>query len=232
VADYKFKSSGIIFLVLGLLFLLVGCAKTDSQAKKTITDMMGREVEVPQKVERVVAVGPGSLRLLTQMQALDKVVGVEEAEKRDNWGGPYNLAHPELQEMTVIGPPHGGDAELIVAQSPDLIFFYGDSGAAKSLAQKTDIPVVGVKYVDLGPIRHKLLYQSWQLVGELLNKEERAQELIDYTEGLISDLKERTADVAQQQKVSSVMISQEKLIDWDPEIIFVDEMNLNLIIHS
>ena len=274
MADYKLKRYVIISFLLGILLFSLGCTKTNSEPTRTITDMFGREVEVPQEVERVVAVGPGTLRLLTHMQVLDKVVGVEDGERRGNWGewgGPYNIAHPELDELPVIGPPHGGEAELIIAQNPDLIFFYGDPGAAKSLEQKTGIPVVGVKYVDLGPSHDKYLYQAWQLIGELLNQKQRAQKLIDYTEGLINDLKERTKDIPKQQKkrayaggishhgghgivstkipfppfeflnleyfsnpeeieqVSSVMVSKEKLVDWNPEIIFVDQMNLNLV---
>ena len=262
-------------LISGLLLILIllgGCTQPQEDSLQEVTDMFGRKVEVPEKVERVVAVGPGSLRLLTHMQVLDRVVGVEEGEERENWGqwgGPYNVAHPELEELPVIGPVHGGDAELILAQNPDLIFFYGDPGEAKNLEEKTGIPVLGVKYVDLGPSRDELLYKSWQLIGRVLDKEQRAQELIAYTEGLIKDLKERTEDVKQEKRVyagglshhgghgivstkipfppfeflnldyfsspeevkqvNSVMISKEKLIEWNPELIFVDEMNLNLI---
>ncbi|MFO7818850.1 MAG: ABC transporter substrate-binding protein [Halanaerobacter sp.] len=262
----------LICLLLSILILFGGCTQPQEEPQREITDMFGRKVEVPQEVERVVAVGPGSLRLLTHMQVLNRVVGVEEGEERENWGewgGPYNIAHPELDELPVIGPPHGGDAELILAQNPDLIFFYGDPGEAKSLEKKTGIPVLGIKYVDLGPSRDELLYEAWQLIGRVLNKEKRAQELIAYTEDLISDLKERTAGIEQEKRVyaggishqgghgivstkipfppfeflnldyfssqeevkqvNSVMISKEKLVDWDPEIIFVDEMNRNLI---
>lgn len=259
--------------LLSLLLLVGGCSpEPQEEASKEITDMFGRTVEVPQKVERIAAVGPGSLRLLTHMQVLDRVVGVEEGESREGWGewgGPYNLAHPELDDLPEIGPPHGGDAELILAQNPDLIFFYGEAGAAQNLEEKIGVPVVGLDYIDLGPSRERLLYESWKLIGQVLNKSKRAQKLIDYTEGLISDLKERTKDLSQKKRVytggishhgghgilstkipfppfeflnlnyfsppegieevNSVMISREKLISWDPEIIFVDEMNLNLI---
>ncbi|MGM0501951.1 MAG: iron ABC transporter substrate-binding protein [Bacillota bacterium] len=266
----KCRVYGVISLLIGIL-LIIGCQQQPAQQTREVTDLLGRTVEVPQQIERVVAVGPGSLRLVTHLEAVDKVVGVEEAEQRKNWGGPYNLAHPEFQGLPVIGPPHGGDAELIIAQNPDLIFFYGDAAAANSLEQKTGVPVVGVKYVDLGPSREEYLYQSWELIGELLNKEERAKELINYTESLITDLKQRTADIDSQEKkrvyaggisyhgahgivstkvpfppfeflnlnyfskqqqvkkVASVMISKEKLVDWNPEVIFVDQMNLNLI---
>ena len=268
--NHKFKRyllSGLLVLVL----IITGCSGEDQEKTTTITDMLGRQVSVPDKIERVVAVGPGSLRLLSHLNAVDKVVGVEEAEQRENWGGPYNLANPKFQKLPVIGPRHGGDAELIIAQNPDVIFFYGDPAQAKSLEQKTGVAVVGIKYVDLGSSRERYLYKSWRLIGQLLNKEERAQELINYTEDLIADLKERSKNIPSGEqkrvyaggisyqgghgivstkipfppfeflnlnyftkqerikKVSSVMLSKEKLIDCNPELIFVDEMNLNLI---
>ena len=264
--NYKFKRY-LLSALLVLLVIITGCSGGEQEQTRTITDMLGREVSVPNKIDRVVAVGPGSLRLLSHLNAVDKVVGVEEAEQRENWGGPYNLANPKFQELPVIGPRHGGDAELIIAQNPDVIFFYGDPAQAKSLEQKTGVAVVGIKYVDLGSSREKYLYKSWQLIAKLLNKEERAQELINYTEVLIADLKSRTKNIPnteqkrvyaggisyqgghgivstkipfppfeflnldyfskqeQVKKVSSIMLSKEKLIDWNPELIFADEMN-------
>lgn len=270
------KKRFILFIVAALSLLLIagGCANQQTKEKVEtvkIKDMAGREVEVPNKVEEVVGVGPGALRLIVHLGGAEKVIGVEEGEKRENWGGPYNLAHPEFKDLPTIGPNHGGDAELIAAQGPDVIFFYGDSEKAESLQQKTGIPVVIIKYVDLGPDRDKLLYESWRLIGQVLNKEDRAEELIKYTEELIADLKERTEDIPEQEKpkvyagavsyhgghgivstkvpfppfaflnakyvaeelgyekINSLMINKEKLLEWNPELVFVDESNLNLV---
>ncbi|GAB6138629.1 iron ABC transporter substrate-binding protein [Halanaerobaculum tunisiense] len=267
------KKSIVLILVVGLCLVGAGCVTEKIEQRETIkvTDLLGREVKVPKDVEEIVAVGPGTLRLVTHLQAVDKVVGVEEAEKRNDWGAAYNLAHSKLKELPTIGPRHGGDAELIVAQDPDLIFFYGAKGTANDLQQKTGIPVVGVKYIDVGPEREKYLYKSWQLIGKLVDKQDRAKDLIDYTESLIADLKQRTQDIStsdnkkvyaggisyqgaqgivstkvpfppftfldanyvanklKYEQVNSIMVSQEKLLDWDPELIFVDEANLNLI---
>lgn len=51
-------------IALALAILIAGCAQQPAQVKEegkvTVTDMLGRTVEVPEKVERVVAIGPGA----------------------------------------------------------------------------------------------------------------------------------------------------------------------------
>lgn len=62
----------------------------------SVIDMAKRSVSVPATVNRIVALGPGALRLMTYLQATDRVVGVEDLEKGSPAGRPYALAHPEL----------------------------------------------------------------------------------------------------------------------------------------
>ena len=94
---------------------------TPDNNKKEIVDMLGRTVSMPEKVERVVGVEAGALRLIVYLNASELVVGIEDTEL--DAMNPYNLAHPELVNLPVIGPMHGGDAELITAQQPDVIFW-------------------------------------------------------------------------------------------------------------
>lgn len=253
--------------------LATGCANNQSQQtveKIKITDLSDRKVEVPQQVDEIVALGSGALRQIVYLGAADKVVGVEDIEHRKDNYAPYNLAYQEFRDLPTVGPNHGGDAELIAAQAPDVIFFKGDPGEAKSLQQKTGIPVINLMIGDF-PRRNEVLYKSWRLIGKILDKEERAEELIQYMEGSITDLKERTTGISDQQKpevyaggithrgghgiagakepfppfqfvqaknvaselghkaVTSVMVSREKILDWNPEIIFINSANQNLV---
>lgn len=79
-----------LFMILAALCLLIafsGCgAKTEQKPaaapqKLKVTDLAGREVEIAAPVKKVVAIGPGALRLVCYVQGPDKVVGVEEVEK-------------------------------------------------------------------------------------------------------------------------------------------------------
>jgi iron complex transport system substrate-binding protein len=241
----------------------------------TVTDLIGREVEVPGTVESVLGLGPGGLRLVCQMGAADMVVGVEENEHGWSREIPYNMANPHFQDLPVIGPQFGGAPELIVQHDPDVIFFRGRGGdGASTLQKKTGIPVVSVKQGDFGPNRD-VLYTSWKLIGRVLNKQDRATSLKDYVETSIAELNERTKDIPDNEKETvyaggishhgpqgltstkspfpplefinakfvaeeflysesdrrllKVTVSREKILAWNPEIIFVDRANLKTV---
>lgn len=276
--NFKKYFSVITILFVAAMVVTVGCsAESQSQANNekaeksnTITDMKGRNIEIPENPEKVIGVCSGVLRQIVYLDAADKVVGVEENEKREDTDYPYNLAHPEFKKLPSIGPNHGGDAELIVAQDPDVIFFEGDTKDANALQAKTNTPVVCIDYGDFYNQR-ETLYESWELMGRVLNKEDRAKEIIDYTEGLIEDLNSRTKDISEEQKpsvypgaithrgthgiastkqpfppiefvngknvanelnqpeVKSVTISREELIEWNPEVIFINSVSTELV---
>lgn len=91
-----FRKIFITFAVLvAALAFLGGCGQKNDQVKaatpgKTkITDMAGREVEVPVPATKVVAIGPGALRLLCYVNGADKIAGVEDIEKKQPTGRPY-----------------------------------------------------------------------------------------------------------------------------------------------
>lgn len=166
----------------------------------TVTDMTGREVEVPKKVDEIVGLEAGALRLITYLNSTDKIVGVEQFEKDDQIGRPYIYAHPELSELPSIGPQHGGDPEQIVAQEPDVIFWtYATAGDAEDLQQKTGIPVIALEYGDLGAHR-ETVYEGLRTMGKVLGKEKRAEEVIQYIRSTIQDLEKRTEDIPSERK--------------------------------
>jgi len=177
--------------LLALLLLVPGCVENgnDSDAV-SITDMLGREVKVPRTVERVVGIEAGALRLIVYLGCADMVAGVEDIELKD--GRPYIHAHPELREKPLIGPIHGGDAELIADQQPDVIFWtYTTEKEADDLQRKTGIPVVALDYGDLWENRD-VFFSALRLMGKVLGREDRAEELVQFFTSAISDLENRT----------------------------------------
>ncbi|SDM48443.1 ABC transporter substrate-binding protein [Halarsenatibacter silvermanii] len=195
-------------LVCTILTLLIFSGFNAVQAEseddyRQIEDMTGRELEIPRKVERVIAIGPGSLRHIVHLQAEDRVVGIEEGEVMDEEGyyRDYRLAHPELEDLPVIGPDHGGDPELIARQEPDLIVFYGDPGDAATLQEKTETPTVIVDFGDHYGEKEKL-QKSWKLLGEIFDRNERAEKLSEYLEEILADLEARTEDISAEERAT------------------------------
>ncbi|MEG3068269.1 MAG: hypothetical protein RQM95_08665 [Syntrophaceticus schinkii] len=117
-----------IVLALGLAVLLmmsalmIGCGEkpatdTDKKGAQTIkiTDLSGREVEIKAPAKKIVAIGPGALRLVCYVNGADKVIGVEELEKKSPTGRPYFMANSQLKDLPTIGP--GGPIPHLMLKS-------------------------------------------------------------------------------------------------------------------
>ena len=171
-----------------------------------VRDMAGRTVEVPENVERVVAIGAGTLRQIAYLGAMDMVVGVESSEKDDSdtINAVYKLIYiDEMADLAEVGPSHGGDPELIAGAEPDVIFFGssgGDVSDAEDYQTKTGIPVIYMDGGDLADGDREILYETWQIYGKVLGKTDRANELQEYTEQVIADLNTRTEDISDEEK--------------------------------
>lgn len=202
----------ILLAILVLISLaFTGCVQQTDQKpsveeKIKVTDLAGRSVEVPKNVEKIVAIGPGALRLVVYLQAVDKVVGVENAEKTwEFYTRPYRLANPQLADLPTIGVGGPDDpqpnVEEILKLKPDVIFAVVSSQYAENLQEKTGIPVIVLNYGTLGNFRTTELFDSIRLLGKVLGKEKRADEIIAYIENVVNDLNQRTKDAEKPSKV-------------------------------
>ncbi|MCB2148451.1 MAG: iron ABC transporter substrate-binding protein [Deltaproteobacteria bacterium] len=188
------------------LLVIMWTASAASAGPLTVTDMAGRTVHVPAEPKRIICIGPGALRLIVYLDAQDKVAGVESMEKRFSAGRPYWIAQPGLHTLPDIGP--GGsaainkkpDMEAVLRIAPDLIFVtYMDAPLADDVSETLGIPVVVLSYGELA-VFDRTVYDSLELAGEILGRRERAAAVIEYIEGVRSDLDRRTAGVSDEAK--------------------------------
>lgn len=206
----------IIVLIFTILSAFTGCSgntpniKTsdnDTQADKTVkvTDLLEREVEVPENVDSIVALGAGGLRMICYAGAQDMVVGVEKAEHEKTLAKCYNYVYYDtFKNLPVVGTGGSGSYEAyeeeILELSPDVIFASYTEDLADDLQNKTGIPVVVITY-DGGMFDDKL-YKSMELIGQILGKEERCTEVVNCLKEWQADLNNRTKDIADEDKPS------------------------------
>ena len=184
----NYLNSKIITLIFLAVILII---LSTAVSAEELNDLAGRKLKLPEKIERIVAVGPGALRLVVYLEAENRVVGIEEFEKR-NQKRPYILGSPELLELPVIGPQFGGDAELIAAQNPDIIISsYLSSAQIKNLQSKTKTPVVSLTDSGAGSMTEENFKKAINFLGGVLNKNNRARELINYFDKQKGELKDR-----------------------------------------
>ncbi|MCD8553475.1 ABC transporter substrate-binding protein [Seleniivibrio sp.] len=158
---------------------------------KNITDVLGRKVTVPEKVDRLIALG-SSMTFVTYMKAQNLAVAVEDIDKRANFPKPYIYANMELVKNLPLvgkgGPVQSFNAEAIISHKPDVIFINTDDKTIPdNLQRKIRIPVVAVGYggksFDL-----KTYMRSISLTGEVLGRQKRAAEVNAYIGNIISRL--------------------------------------------
>ncbi|MGQ9777655.1 MAG: iron ABC transporter substrate-binding protein [Thermodesulfobacteriota bacterium] len=257
-------------IILISLFILLGVEK--GIEGRTIKDTLGRNVQVPQKIGRIIAIGPGALRLIVFLEASDIVVGVERAERE--WspiGRPYRMAHPEFAKLPIFGlggPNPDPNAEAILKVSPELIFAtYITREQADTLQYRTGKPVVVLSYGPIGNFYSEEIFSSLSIGGEILGRQKRAKEVIEYIKKNIETLEKKTKDIPEDRKpkvyvgglglkgshgiestecefppflavrAKNVMgdckghrfVDREFLLHTNPDLIFLDLGNLNLI---
>lgn len=198
---YSMRLGKFLFFILCIQILFIACNNRVNQNAantRTFTDMLGRQVQLPDTLERIVGVRASALRMLLYMDAADKIAGIEDIEHRND--RPYILAHPELLELPTIGPMMGGDAELILKARPEAIFMtYAAVEDANRLQTQTGIPVVAIDATEFG-IARDTLFSTFNLLGKILHKEARADSLVHFINHNIEELNHRTQNIPKTEK--------------------------------
>jgi len=194
-------------MILILIILTAGCTENieSSSDKITITDTLEREVKVDEDIEKVIAIGPGALRLYTIVGDLNKLIGVEQIEVDSNKGRPYNISNSKLQNLEVIGlggPNNQPNAEKLIEMKPDVIFsmYTTDASSVDMLQSRTNIPVIALSY-GIKPPYDESIYNSLDIIGKVMNNTERSEQVIKFIKDTEKDLNQRTKDVDNKTKV-------------------------------
>ena len=181
---------------LALLGLALSFASPSALASRQITDQLGRQVTIPDNVDRVVVLQHQTLNLLVQLDATKDIVGV-----LNNWqkqlGSGYARLAPALLKTPEVGDLTSVNLESVVALHPQVVFItnYAPQEMIDQISQ-TGIAVVAISLRDdpKGE-EHKMnpvlpdedkaytegLKKGIALIGEVVNHQKQAQALIDYT---------------------------------------------------
>lgn len=166
-------------LLMLALTLLTGAPHAGA---RSVTDAMGRIVEVPEpeNIKRIVALG-SSMAFVTYLGAQDKIVGVEDIDKTII-AKPYVLCNRELfKDLPVVGKAGAvrvPNYERIVGLGPDVVFIISTDPAEPDLLQrKLRIPVIALSQ-GLPAFDSEIFLDSILLAGSILGKKERAEEVV------------------------------------------------------
>ena len=183
-----------------LLSLLLACASltavTPALADRTVTDQLGRQITLPDSVNRVVVLQHQTLNLLVQLNAADDIVGVLSSWKKQ-LGPEFARFMPSIDKMSMPGDLTQVNIESLLALHPQVVFVanYAPEPMIQQI-QNAGIPVVAISLrEDAAGEKNKMnpsmadeeraynegLKQGIRLIGEVVNRQAEASALIDYT---------------------------------------------------
>ena len=215
----------------------------------TVVDQLGRTVEVPREINRIVSSYYISSSLLIALGAEDKVVGLEmKADTREI----YKKAAPEFLELPGVGTSKSISVEETLALKPDLVILPYRLEEFVEQFEALDIPVIVVE-----PESMDQFLESITLIGTAIGEEEKAEALLNYYEEKIAEISSLTEGLEERprvymsggssafttctsnmyqndlihlaggQNVSEALtdgywanVSAEQILAWDPEFIF------------
>lgn len=195
-----------ILLVLTMVFAMAACGATDTPADngsetRTFTDGIGRVVEIPTTIERIVPLG-NTPRMCVYLGLADKFVGIGECEIASSPIMAYAYPHrEEWAQLPNVGTDAMGEtayyAEEIIQAAPDIILCNYTADVADNIQNQTGIPVVAVPEANLFSPEYEVCFRT---LGDACGVSERAEEVIAYINDSLADLDSRTKDIPEEGK--------------------------------
>lgn len=195
-------------------------AVSPAQADRTLTDQLGRQVTLPDTVNRVVVLQHQTLNLLVQLNAAEDVVGVLSSWKKQ-LGPDFARFMPAITTLPMPGDLTQVNIESLLALHPQVVFVANYAPAAMiQQIQNAGIPVVAVSLrQDAAGEKNKMnptmgdeeqsynegLKQGIRLIGDVVNRRTQADELIKYTFAARQKFNAPVATIPEAEKVRVYM---------------------------
>ncbi|MCD5329844.1 ABC transporter substrate-binding protein, partial [Chromobacterium piscinae] len=188
---------------------LIAAAALSAQAA-TVTDIAGRKVEVPAKVNRIL-LGEGrlfyALALLEGKQPLARIAGWQGDFRQldPQTYAQYKKRFPEIDRIPLIGKTseNSVSAEKVLTLKPDIAIFsisgHGP-GLNNPIVQQLQAAKVPVVFVDFrnAPLEHTV--PSLRIMGKALQREAEAERFIRFYQSRIDAIRKTVAAIPAQQK--------------------------------
>ncbi len=165
-----------------------------------IVDDVGRTVEIPAEITRIAPSGSTATMMLIPV-AYDLMVGLASSPSMDQ----LKYFPEDIVYLPTFGQFYGSKStlnmEALIEAEPQIIFDLGDKKASavddlNSIQKQTGIPTV---FFD-GTLTH--MADTYRTLGELLGKEEKAEEIAEFIDKTVAMAEEKSAMISEEDKVT------------------------------
>lgn len=193
--------AAILSLALALFgVLLAGCGDGEGAPQmdaetRVVVDQMGREVELPAKIGRVVTNYPMATQIIYALGAGERLVGCENNAQRADFLAQIDPAFIDLPE---VGSPNEINVETTLSLNPDVVIVR----CSISTEQVENLESLGIKVLGMNCEDLDLLGGAVEMMGKILGCEGKAGEYTSYYQEQRTLIERRLDDLRQDEIVS------------------------------
>ena len=209
------KQNVVISIILALImvFSITGCGgdSGSAQADRTVTDCLGRQVEIPDDPQNVACLYATAAHMMAMLDEGEKIVGCPNGVKSDV------LMQMKYHGITETATPHqegSVNAEELLRIDKDLALVSYSLAASEGEMEKLDD--MGIPYVVLDYTSIEELRTAIKVAGEVFDKQDRAEAYLKFFDDTLTMVDERLADVDMKNK-PEVYHSVNEAVRTDPE---------------
>ncbi|TFG28421.1 hypothetical protein EU527_17320 [Candidatus Thorarchaeota archaeon] len=175
----------IITATIGAVYIFTQNMAPPQETETTVTDALGRTVNIPQQIDSIYCIGAASLRLVSYFDAVEKVQAIEpEGTFNTQIDQTYYLINNATFSTL---PKVATTPEAIIALNPNLIITSTaqDAATADTLQAQTNISVYVINAdLEFG----QAFYDQITSLGTLFGEQTRATQLNEGIANMISDI--------------------------------------------
>ena len=190
----------IALVFLGFGMCSGGCSKTSEtqQNTVTITDQLGRTVQVPQKIERIAALHHFGGKIVYALRQQDKLV-----DQALYWpeAGAMESVDEHFASLPKLVDGHNVSLEQMVSLNPQIAFVY----ASFDLSEMEQLTNAGISVVAVRGETFKESFEAVRLVATVLDCEEEADAYLGDCTRLLGYVKQRLRDVPADKRVKVML---------------------------
>lgn len=187
------KINRFITLILALLIVsssLVGCSTPTKVETRTVTDIMGVEVEIPEKVDEVLNLYSFGCQMMIGLGLEDYLVGISQDTFETEW---IDVMCPDIKDIPTYSDEAA--AETLLAANPDIVLC-ADPDYAEDLRSK-GVPCITFVHLTIEDLKFNV-----NLLGEILggDAKEKCDLYIAYLDEKIDDVEKALAEVIPEKE--------------------------------
>ncbi|MDY6834259.1 MAG: ABC transporter substrate-binding protein [Chloroflexota bacterium] len=166
----------------------------DQPTSVMVTDSMGNDVEIPYPVRRIASFTPAATEAIWALGADDRVVGIDMASK---WNKEFLYTTKDRPSIGMV--PVMPDYEKIISLRPDIVIAYADP-LFNYPHLEDKMASAGIKVLRLDLYKPETFSREVSILGQILGKEDKAQEYIAYAESYAQQIQDRVKHIDSDDK--------------------------------